>query len=286
MSHLQRYMTTHPGANIAECMGLMVGTIQKMALENAHAHSQLHEVKKELCQSHDQLRQLRVSHNQLQNAHDQLYKSHDRLCELCVLHEKLQQSHNQLSRSHDTLSKTHIEACEMYEALCQSHDQLRLSHDTQNEKYLRQMEESHQLANKMEKSQEKMDQLESTMTAHTCEKQGQKIVELQKMIDKNESESMENMRAIESSLQASLAAQQTTILAKYSDENTQLRQAISEQERKQQENEATVMALKDDFSHKIAISEQNICEQEATLTLHQQTLERMKSTKVQTLGGI
>ena len=38
------------------------------------------------------------------------------------------------------------------------------------------------------------------------------------------------------------------------------------------------MALKDDFSHKIAASEQNICDQEAILTLHQQTLERVTHT--------
>ena len=447
MSHLQRYMTAHPGANIAECMGLMVGTIQKMVLENAHTHSQLHEAKEELYQSHDQLRQL-------QESHDQLYQ--------------LQKSHDHLKESHDQLLQSH-------ENLCESHDHLKVSHDTQNEEYQRKMEESHQLANKMEKSQEKIAQLERAVTTLTtrCEKQeirigtehvamiqshemvsqqvsglreslaqqkdelttmmraseekldkslattetkfqtalatseaklerslaiseeklqaslaeqqtmitecsnesrrlsqtiteqerkqDQKIAELQEMIDKKKSKSMEitramenqlqaslaalettilakyrdleaneeklraslaaqqtkcsdedrqlrqaiseqerkrseretkmeklvdekkseqteKMRAIENNLQASLAAQQTTILTKYSDENTQLRQAISEQERKQQENKATVMALKDDFSHKIATSEQNIRDQEATLTLHQQTLERITCT--------
>ena len=38
------------------------------------------------------------------------------------------------------------------------------------------------------------------------------------------------------------------------------------------------MALKDDFSHKIAASEQNIYDQKAILTLHQQTLERVTCT--------
>ena len=166
MSHLQRYMTTHPEANMAECMGLMVGTIQKMALENAYTHSQLHEAKEELCQSHDQLRQLQESHDQLHH---------------------LQKSHDNLKESHDQL--------------LQSHENLRKSHD-----------------------------------------------------------------------------HQTKILVKCSVENRQLRQAISEQGRKQQENKATVMALKDDFSHKIVTSEQNIRDQEATLTLHQQTLERITCT--------
>ena len=498
MSHPQRYMTTHPGANIAECMGLMVSTIQKMVLENAHTHSQLHEAKEELYQSHDQLRQLQESHDQLyptydqlhklkkshdelQESHDQLLQSHenlhksrDQLHEVHVLHENLQQSHDQLRKSHNNLNKSHIKACEMYEILRESHDRLKVSHDTQNEEYQKRIEESHQLPNKMEKSEEKIAQLERAVTTLStrCEKQirigtehvamtqshemvsqqvsglreslaqqkdelttmmraseekldkslattetkfqtslatseaklerslviseeklqaslakqqtmitecsnesrrlsqtiteqerkqDQKIAELQEMIDKKKSESMEitramenqlqaslaalettilakyrdleaneeklraslaaqqtkcsdedrqlrqaiseqerkrreretkmeklvdekkseqteKMRAIENNLQASLAAQQTTILTKYSDENTQLRQAISEQERKQQENEATVMALKDDFSHKIATSEQNIRDQEATLTLHQQTLERITCT--------
>ena len=101
---------------------------------------------------------------------------------------------------------------------------------------------------------------------------------MEKLVDEKKSELTKKMRAIENNLQTSLAAQQTTILAKCSDDNRQLRQAISEQERKQQENEAAVMALKDDFSHKIAASEQNIRDQEATLTLHQQTLERVTYT--------
>ena len=86
MFHLQRYMTTHPGANMAECMGLMVGTIQKMALENACTHSQLHEAKQELFQSRDQLCQLKESHDQLH----QLKESYDHLKES---HEQLIQSH-------------------------------------------------------------------------------------------------------------------------------------------------------------------------------------------------
>ena len=109
-------------------------------------------------------------------------------------------------------------------------------------------------------------------------KQSERETKIEKLVDEKKSELTKKMRAIENNLQTSLAAQQTTILAKCSDENRQLRQAISEQERKQQENEATVMSLKDDFSHKIATSEQNIRDQEDTLTLHQQTLERVTYT--------
>ena len=159
-----------------------------------HTHSQLHEAKEELYQSHDQLRQLMQSHEQLQNVHDQLNESHDQLHQLQKSHDHLKESHDQLLQSHENLHESH-------DQLLQSHENLRETHD-----------------------------------------------------------------------------HQTTILAKYSDEDTQLRQAISEQERKQQKNEATVMALKDDFSHKIATSEQNIRDQEATLTLHQQTLERITCT--------
>ena len=524
MSHLQLYMSTYPGANIVECMGLMVGTIQKMAIGNTHTRSQLHEAREQLRESHDQLRE---SQDQLR----QLQESHNQLDEICASHKKLQQSHNQLSMSHDNLNKMHDTLNKTYKTLSVSHDQLRVSHDqlhgshdqlreshdqlrvshdqlhesldllrqshdqcrddlssaqvrvaqleatvvSQNEENQRRIEENHQLANKMEKFQEKMAQLERAMTTHTtcCEKQekiidaehvamtqshemvsqqvsglqeslaqfkdelttmmkaseekldkslattetkfqtslvtseaklqrslviseeklqaslvkqqtmitecsndsrrlsqtineqerkqDQKVAELQNMIDKKKTESMEKiivmenqlqaslatqkatilvkyrsveaseeklrvslaaqqtkcsdenrqlrqaiteherkqcereskmeklvdekkseltkkMRAIENNLQTSLASQQTTILAKCSDENRQLRQVISEQERKQQENEATMMSLKDDFSHKIAASEQNIHDQEAKLTLHQQTLERVTCT--------
>ena len=109
-------------------------------------------------------------------------------------------------------------------------------------------------------------------------KQSEREDKMKKIADEKTSEMTEKIRAIENKLHISLAAQQTTILAICSDENKQLLHAITEQERKRQENEAILMALKEDFSNKIAASEQNIYAQQTTLTLHQQTLERVTCT--------
>ena len=168
--------------------------------------------------------------------------------------EKMRAMENQLQTSLATQKATilakyrSLEACE---------EQLRASLAAQQTKC---SDENRQLRQAITKQERKQSETETKM---------------EKLVDEKKSELTKKIRAIENNLQTSLAAQQTTILAKCSDENRQLRQAISKQKKKQQENEATVMSLKDDFSHKIAASEQNIRDQEATLTLHQQTLKRV-----------
>ena len=66
MSQLEVHVITHPEENIATCMGLMVGVIQRLFKENACTRSQLHETKKEL--------------QGLQELRDQLKTSHDKKC--------------------------------------------------------------------------------------------------------------------------------------------------------------------------------------------------------------
>ena len=171
--------------------------------------------------------------------------------------EKMRAMENQLQTSLATQKATilakyrSLEACE---------EQLRASLAAQQTKC---SDENRQLRQAITKQERKQSETETKM---------------EKLVDEKKSELTKKIRAIENNLQTSLATQQTTILAKCSDENRQLRQAISKQKKKQQENEATVMSLKDDFSHKIAASEQNIRDQEATLTLHQQTLKRVTCT--------
>ena len=65
MSQLEVYMSIHPGANVGTCMALMVGTIQKVSIENVRTLSQLQESHYQLCEAHDQLCELRESHDQL-----------------------------------------------------------------------------------------------------------------------------------------------------------------------------------------------------------------------------
>ena len=277
MSHLQLYMSTHPGANIAECMGLMVGTIHKIVIENMHTRSQLHEAKEELRETHDQLReshdqlyQLRQSHDQLHESHDQLRESHDKCLDEHSTAQSRELNSQEKNPQLERAVRTHI-TCEKQEkridaehvAMTQYHEMVSQQVSGLQESLAQQKDELTTMMTMMKASEEKLDK--SLATTET---------KFQISLATSEAKLQRSLVISEEKLQASLAKQQT----KCSDENKQLRQAISEQERKQQENEATMTALKDDFSHKIATSEHNIHDQEFTLTLYQQTLERVTCT--------
>ena len=254
MSHLQLYMSTHPGANIAECMGLMVGTIQKMAIVYTHKHSQIHEARKELRESHDQLRE---SHDtcldELSNARRRELNSQEKMAQL----ERAMTTHTTLCEKQERRIDTeHV-------AMTQSHEMVSQQVSGLQESLAQQKDE---LTIMMKASEEKLDK--SLATTET---------KFLTSLATSEAKLQRSLVISEEKLQASLVKQQT-IITECSNDSRQLSQTINEQERKRQGNEATVMALKEDSSHKIVASELNIRDQEAILTLHQQTLERVTCT--------
>ena len=120
MSLLQMHICSHPGENVTACMGLMVGTIQKVLIENTHTRTQLHEAKEELRESqnqlhesHDQLREIHRSQKTLQKSHSQLHLSHNLLNNL----------HNKLTASHEKLNVSHNKLCPSLENLQRSQGQ-------------------------------------------------------------------------------------------------------------------------------------------------------------------
>ena len=68
MSYVQVYVNTHPQVNMAACMGLMVGTIQKVVIANAHT---MHEAEEERRESSEKIAQLQESHDQLKTSFDE-----------------------------------------------------------------------------------------------------------------------------------------------------------------------------------------------------------------------
>ena len=68
MSYVQVHMNTHPGVNMAACVGMVVGTIQKVVIANTHTHSQ---AKEELQESSDKIAKLQESHDQLKTSFDE-----------------------------------------------------------------------------------------------------------------------------------------------------------------------------------------------------------------------
>ena len=101
MSLLQMHMTSHPEENMATHMCLMVGSTQKVVMENANIRSELHETQEKLQQMCDELQK---SHGELQKAHDEL---HGEL-------KKSQESMAQLAATVTSLIATH--AKEMQES--------------------------------------------------------------------------------------------------------------------------------------------------------------------------
>ena len=68
MSYMQVYVNTHPRVNMAACIGLMVGTIQKVVIANAHT---MHEAEEERRESSEKIAQLQESHDQLKTSFDE-----------------------------------------------------------------------------------------------------------------------------------------------------------------------------------------------------------------------
>ena len=58
MSLLQAHMMLHPGENMATYLWLMVGSVQKLAMENVNVHSELHEAQQQLRESKERVAQL------------------------------------------------------------------------------------------------------------------------------------------------------------------------------------------------------------------------------------
>ena len=311
MSQLEVYMSTHPGANIGACMALMVGIIQKVSIENIHTHSQLQEAKKELrvsqdqlCEAHDQLCELRQSRDKLlksQNeANQKLEQSQEKIAQL----ERAMTTHNTHSEKQEKrIDSQHVAMTQSYEkvsqqvsglqeSLAQQKDELTMmikasekKLETNFQRSLATSERKFQssLVTSEEKLRRSLVTLQTKCSDETRQLR-QSIIEQERRQTQREAKMermTEKMREIKNRFQESLAVQQTTILAKCTDKTSQLRQAISEQERKQQENKATVIALKNDIRHQIATCKQNILDirtQQSTLSLHQKTLEKVIGT--------
>ena len=143
ISLLELHMTKHPGEKEAACMVLMVGTIQKMATENACTCRQLCETKEELQESNEQLcelctslKSLQKSHTQLRTSFAALRQSHaKKLSELFTSSEEWQRSHTRLHRTNaalrssidnlNTLQQSHVE---QLSKLCTSSEEWQRSH--------------------------------------------------------------------------------------------------------------------------------------------------------------
>ena len=85
MSLLQVDILAHPGENIATYLSLMAGSIQKLAMENANIHSQLHETQEELQVTRHELKQsreeLQAQLNTTTSSQNEIIATHQKMLE-------------------------------------------------------------------------------------------------------------------------------------------------------------------------------------------------------------
>ena len=107
MSLLQAHMMTHPGENMATYLWLMVGSIQKVMLDNANIRSELHEAQETLQDTRNELQQTRdqqqETHYKLQETRDKLQGARD---ELRGMNDKLQETYGKLQETREELRGT------------------------------------------------------------------------------------------------------------------------------------------------------------------------------------
>ena len=241
MSHLEVYMSIHPGENVGTCMALMVGTIQKVSIENVRTLSQLQESHYQLCEAHDQFCELR-------NSHDQLLKSQKEVNQ--QLAKKLEQSHEKISQLERAIA----------------------TQNTHSEKQEKRIDAEHVA---MTQSHEIVSQQVSGLQ----ESLAQQKDELTTMMKSSEEKLEKSLATTETKFQTSLATSETKFQRYFATSENKLHASLAmQQEKKHQENTAAVMAIKNDLSRKIAASERNIRSQQSTLSLHQQTLDKVMGT--------
>ena len=255
MSQLEVYMSTHPGANVGTCMALMAGTIQKVSIENIHTLTQLRESHDQLCEAHDQLRDLRESRDKLEA------KGVSENEVIQQLAEKLEQSQEKIAQLERTMT----------------------THNTHSEKREKRFNVQHVA---MTQSHEMVSQQLSGLQ----ESLAQQKDELTAMMKSSEDKLEKSLATTETKFQTSLATSETKLQRSHATGENKLQASLTmQQEKKQQENKATVMTIKNDINLKIAASEckiaaserniLNISTQQSTLSLHQQTLEKVTRTR-------
>ena len=103
--------------------------------------------------------------------------------------------------------------------------------------------------------------------------------ELTTMMKSSKEKLEKSLATTETKFQTSLATSETKLQKSFATSENKLHASLAmRQEKKHQENMAAVMAIKNDLSRKITASERNICTQQSTLSLHQQTLDKVMGT--------
>ena len=304
MSLLQVHMMTHPGENMATYLWLMVGSIQKVVLDNATIRSELHGAQEILQDTRDELQQSRVqqqeTRDKLQEVHDKLQETRDELRGACETVAELETS--------GVSQQEQIENLQREIDICQEENMtLQQQKDDLTER-LRASEQKMQALDTQlhEKMQQTSTQLQATVTAHekeTTAALNQHKRESDKKLRAAREEFSKNLTASEHQIQTALDTQMTqqkhelaeihTQISVLTQTSTQLQATVTAHKKEtttaqhsldqhKRESNEKLKAAKDELSRKLTASEHAM---QTALNTQQAALTQQKNELTEKLSA-
>ena len=289
MSLLQTHMMTHPGANMATYLWLMVGSIQKVVLDNAITRSELHEAQETLRDTREELQQ---SRDQQQKAHDKLEETRDELQGTREIVAELEASGVSQQEKNESLQQA-IDICEEdNKTLQQQKDDLTERLRASEQKILAldtQLaavnDEKKQLHHKLQETEVTVAQLEKTVTSQDerIAIQAKKVEECSTQVEQHQHNTTLVYRELQEKIQQSSTQLQATVTAHEKETTAALNQHKGESDKK-------LGAANDELSKKLTASDHRtqtaLNAQQATLTQQKHELTEKLSTSEQKMQAL
>ena len=264
MSLLQAHMMTHPGENMATYLWLMVGSIQKVVLDNVNIRSELHEAQETLRDTCDELQQ---SRDQQQKTHDKLEQTSDELQGTRETVAKLEASGVSQQEQNESLQRA-IDTCQ------EENKTLRQQKDDLTER-LRASEQKIQALDTQlhEKIQQTSTQLQATVTAHEKETTA--------ALNQHKRESDEKLRAAQEEFSKNLTASEHQIQTALNTQMTQQKHELTEKLSASEQNIQMQMgALTQQLQATVTAHKKETTAAQHTLDQHKrESIEKLKAAK-------
>ena len=275
MSLLQAHMMTHPGENMATYLWLMVGSIQKVVLDNANIRSELHEAQETL----------RDTRDELQETHDELQGTRETVAELEASGvsqqeqiENLQQEIDVCQEENKTLQQQKDDLTERLRASEQRIQAL----DTQLAAV---NDEKKQLHHKLQETEVTMAQLEKIVTSQDerIAIQAKKVEECSTQVEQHQHNTTLVYRELQEKIQQSSTQLQATVTAHEKKTTAALNQHKRESDKK-------MRAANDELSKKLTASDHRtqtaLNAQQAAPTQQKHELTEKLSTSEQKMQAL
>ena len=263
MSLLQVHMMTHSEENMATYLWLMVGSIQKVVLDNATIRSELHKTQETLRDTRDELQQ---SQSQQQETHGKLQETR----------HKLQETRDELQGTHETVAQLEVSCITKQE----QNENLRRAIDICQEESTTLQQQKDDITKRLTASEQKIQALDTQLAAINSEK-GQlyhKLEECSTQLEQHQQKTTLVHRELQEKIQQSSTQLQATVTA-YEKETAAAQHNLHQHQR---ESEEKLTAAKDELTKKLSASEQKMY---TSLNTQQDALAQQKHELTEKLSA-